>query len=114
VLPSVVTPEGNTEGLPVVLMEALAAGVPAVATRVTGVPELIRESETGLLADPADPADLRRAIRALLADPEAARRRAEAGRELVESEYDARVTGAALADLLADGAPAPRQAVTTA
>jgi glycosyltransferase involved in cell wall biosynthesis len=113
VLPSVVTPEGNTEGLPVVLMEALAAGVPVVATRVTGVPELVREGETGLLAEPADPADLRRAIKRLLADPDAARLRCRAGRELVEREYDAAVTGGALAELFAQVAPRTRSAVTT-
>ena len=104
VLPSVVTPEGNTEGLPVVLMEALAAGVPVVASQVTGVPELIRDGETGLLADPGDPGDLRRAINGLLADPEAARRRSEAGRELVEREYDAAVTGGELAGLFLEHA----------
>jgi colanic acid/amylovoran biosynthesis glycosyltransferase len=89
VLPSVIAPDGTTEGLPVVLIEALAAGVPAVATRVSGVPELIRDGETGLLAEPGDPEDLGRAIAALLADPAAAVRRADAGRRLVERDHDA-------------------------
>jgi colanic acid/amylovoran biosynthesis glycosyltransferase len=96
VLPSVVTPDGTSEGLPVVLIEALAAGVPAVATRVTGVPELIRDGETGLLAEPGSVADLRRAIKALLADPAAARARAEAGRAFVERHHDGERSAAAL------------------
>ena len=99
VLPSIVTPEGNTEGLPVVLMEAMAAGAPIVATRVTAVPELVRDGETGLLVDPADADALGRGITALLDDPDAARRRSEAGRALIEREYDVNVTGAALARL---------------
>ena len=82
VLPSVVAHDGQMEGIPVALMEALAAGVPVVATRLSGIPELVRDGETGLLAEPGDVADLRRALRALLADPaaraDAARRRAAA------------------------------------
>jgi colanic acid/amylovoran biosynthesis glycosyltransferase len=99
VLPSIVTANGTTEGLPVSLMEALAAGLPVIASRVAGVPELIREGETGILAEPGDPDDLRRALRALLADPEGARERVEAGRALVERDYDVRRSGAALAGL---------------
>ena len=105
VLPSVITPNGTTEGLPNVLIEALAAGVPAVSTRVTGVPELIRDGETGLLAEPANSADLARAITRLLADPESARRRAEAGRTLVEQNHDAEHNGAILARLFVRGTP---------
>ena len=47
VLPSVIAPDGDMEGIPVALMEALAAGLPAVATRQSGVPELIRDGVTG-------------------------------------------------------------------
>jgi colanic acid/amylovoran biosynthesis glycosyltransferase len=103
VLPSVITPNGTAEGLPVVLMEALAAGVPAVATRVSGVPELIRDGETGLLAEPGSVADLQRAIRALLADPEAARARADAGRAFVERNHDNERSAAALTRLFCAG-----------
>ena len=99
VLPSVITPSGVTEGLPVVLMEALAAGVPAVATRVAAVPELILDGETGLLVEPGSAAQIAEALAAILADPDAARRRAEAGRALVERNHDAERSGAELVKL---------------
>jgi colanic acid/amylovoran biosynthesis glycosyltransferase len=105
VLPSIVTPDGTSEGLPVVLMEALAAGVPAVAPRVSGVPELIRDGETGLLAEPGSPADLRRALAALIADPPLARRLAEAGRDLVERLHDNERSAAALVRLFRGESP---------
>jgi glycosyltransferase involved in cell wall biosynthesis len=61
VLPSVVARNGQMEGLPVVLMEALAAGAPVVATRLSGIPEIILDGETGLLAEPESPDDFARA-----------------------------------------------------
>jgi glycosyltransferase involved in cell wall biosynthesis len=70
-----------------------------VATRVSGVPELIRDGETGLLAEPGDADDLGRAIAALLADPAAAVRRADAGRRLVERDHDAARSAEALVRL---------------
>jgi colanic acid/amylovoran biosynthesis glycosyltransferase len=107
VLPSVIASDGTMEGLPVVLVEALAAGVPVVATRISGVPELIRDGETGLLAEPGRADDLRRAMSRLLADPSAARRRAEAGRTLVEQNHDGRRSAEVLARLFHDGRPYP-------
>jgi glycosyltransferase involved in cell wall biosynthesis len=62
--------------------------VPAVSTRVSGIPELLHDGVTGLLADPEDVEGLRRAIERTLADPEAAEARAQAGRRLVEREFD--------------------------
>jgi glycosyltransferase involved in cell wall biosynthesis len=87
-LPSIVTSAGKMEGLPVALMEALAAGVPAVATRISGVPELIRDGETGLLVEPGDALQLADAIERTTADPESAATRVRAGRALVEAEFD--------------------------
>jgi glycosyltransferase involved in cell wall biosynthesis len=108
VLPSVVARNGQQEGLPVVLIEALAAGVPVVATRLSGVPEVIRDSETGLLAEPGDPDGLARSIEALLEDHSAARARAETGRQLVEREFDIHRSGATLGRLFLDSRPQPR------
>jgi len=67
----------DSEGMPVSLMEAAACGVPAVATAVGGVPELVQHSVTGLVVPPRQPAALADALAALLGDPE---RRAEMGR----------------------------------
>ena len=88
VLASVVAPSGQMDGSPVALMEALAAGVPVIASRLSGIPELIQDGETGLLARAGDAGDLARAFRRLLGDPEAAIARAQAGRRLIEEEFD--------------------------
>ena len=99
VLPSVVARDGQMEGLPVALMEALACGVPAVSTRLSGIPEIIRDGETGVLAEPGDPASLRAALRRVVDEPSEAWTRAVAGRRLVEREFDVRASGRRLAQL---------------
>jgi colanic acid/amylovoran biosynthesis glycosyltransferase len=99
VLPSIVARNGDTEGIPNALIEALASGVPAVSTRVSGIPELLHDGVTGLLADPEDAVGLRRAIERTLADPEAAEARARAGRQLVEREFDIDLARRRLVDL---------------
>jgi colanic acid/amylovoran biosynthesis glycosyltransferase len=103
VLPSVVARDGQMEGIPVALMEALAAGVPTVASGLSGIPELVRDGETGVLAEPGSAESLRLAIGRVLADPHGARARAEAGRRLVEREFDLRRSAATLADLFRGG-----------
>ncbi|MEO7197709.1 MAG: glycosyltransferase [Solirubrobacterales bacterium] len=99
-LPSIIERTGFMEGIPVALMEAMAVGLPVVTSRLSGVPELVRDSETGLLAEQGDPLSLRRAIGAALTDPDATRRRVEAGRLLVEKEFDVRISARRMADLL--------------
>ena len=76
------------EGLPVVLMEAMAAGVPVVATRIAGIPELVDDGENGLLVPPGDPAVVATAVRQLLEDAELRNRFAIAGRAKVEREFN--------------------------
>jgi glycosyltransferase involved in cell wall biosynthesis len=99
VLASIVAADGQMEGVPVALMEALACGVPTVATRLSGIPELVVDGWTGLLAPPGDPAALAEAIARTLADPEAAQRRSRAGRQLVEEDFDIRSSGPRMAAL---------------
>ena len=87
VLPSVVTPSGKMEGLPVSLVEALAVGVPAISTSISGIPEIVVPGETGLLVPPAEPERLAEAIEQVILDPAGARERAAKGRRLVEAEF---------------------------
>jgi len=76
-----------TEGLPVIVLEALAAGVPVVATAVGGTPEVVRDGVNGYLVPPGDPAALARRMRDVLADE--ARRHAlgEQGRQLIREQF---------------------------
>jgi glycosyltransferase involved in cell wall biosynthesis len=76
-----------TEGLPVVLLEALAAGVPVVATAVGGSPEIIEEGRCGFLVPPGDPATLARRILAALEDEPARRAMGECGRRRVREHF---------------------------
>jgi colanic acid/amylovoran biosynthesis glycosyltransferase len=103
VLPSVIAPDGDMEGIPVALMEALAAGLPAVATRHSGVPELIRDGHTGYLAEPGDVESLRAAIGRALTEPEPEARAAE-GRALVEREFDQHRSARRLVELFGQAA----------
>jgi glycosyltransferase involved in cell wall biosynthesis len=75
------------EWTPLVLMEALARGLPVVATRVGGVQEIVSDGESGLLVAPEDSAALAAAILELLADPGAAAQMAQRGRDHVDAEF---------------------------
>jgi glycosyltransferase involved in cell wall biosynthesis len=75
------------EGLPLVVLEAMAHARPVVATSVGGSPELVADGETGLLVPPRDPRALADAVRSLVADPERARRLGLAGRGRAEREF---------------------------
>jgi glycosyltransferase involved in cell wall biosynthesis len=86
--PCVVGGDGNRDGLPTVLLEAMALGTPCVSTDVTGIPEVLRDEETGLMVPQHDPAALADAIERLLADPELRVELAGRARRLVEEEFD--------------------------
>lgn len=75
------------EGMPLVVLEAWAAGVPVVASRVGGIPEVVADGESGLLFESGDEGALVGLLSQLLADASLARRIAERGRELVRSRY---------------------------
>lgn len=75
------------EGMPLVVLEAMVEGVPVVASRVSGIPEVVLDPETGWLVPPEDPRALAAALAELLAAPAAARLRGERGRERLEARY---------------------------
>ena len=77
------------EGLPLSVLEAMAAGKPVIASRIGGTDEAVVHGETGLLVPPGDPAALAAAIRGLLADPATARAYGERGRDRVAREFSA-------------------------
>lgn len=77
----------RTEGLPITILEAMAAGKPVVATPVGGIPEVVRDGETGLLVPPGDPGRLAEAVIRLLEVPTLAEAMGEAGRKRVESVF---------------------------
>ncbi len=89
------------EGVPVVLMEAMAMRVPVVTSRVMGIPELIDDGEDGLLVRPGRPDELALALGRLARDPELRRRLGERGREKVLAEFDVRESGRRLARIFA-------------
>jgi glycosyltransferase involved in cell wall biosynthesis len=78
----------RSEGLPLSILEAMAAGLPVVASKVGGVPELVIDGGTGLLVPAGDPRSLAAAIESLLEDPLHARRLGEAGRARVAEHFD--------------------------
>jgi glycosyltransferase involved in cell wall biosynthesis len=75
------------EGFGLVFLEAMALGVPVISTRVSAIPEVIADGETGWLVPPDDPAAIAGALRAALADPDERCRRGEAGRARLESQF---------------------------
>ena len=83
-------PDGDMDGLPTVLLEALATGVPAVSTQVSGVPELIKDKVTGLCVPPHDSTVFADAVAYLIDHPDEAQAMAQAGRKLVEERFDRR------------------------
>ena len=87
VLPSIVNDEGETEGLGLVLLEAIASGVPVIGTGVGGIPDIIKDGETGLLALQKNPHDLAEKILKLLADATLRQRVTENGFDFVKQEF---------------------------
>ena len=86
--PSVTAANGDQEGIPVALMEAMACGVPVIATRHSGIPELVIHERTGLLADERDASNLADQIRRLTTDRDVARRMTRQARLWVEQEFN--------------------------
>ena len=76
------------EGMPMVMLEAMAAGLPVVCTRVNAIPEVVKDGENGILVEPGDRAGLAAALRSLLGDPDLRKRLGEAARETIRTRHD--------------------------
>ncbi|PYO96184.1 MAG: hypothetical protein DMD60_11315 [Gemmatimonadetes bacterium] len=87
VLPSVLDARGDTEGLGVVLLEAMNHGTPVVASRVGGIPDIVEDGVSGLLVPPGDADALAAALQRLRDDPALARRLGEAGRHRLHAQF---------------------------
>ncbi len=90
------------EGLPIVLMEAMAIGVPVIASRVAGIPELVRDGTTGLLFTPSNWDELGACIRRLLVDESLRRRLVTDAKATVSTEFDVRRSAQQLTALFAE------------
>lgn len=108
--PCVVGEDGNRDGLPTVLLEAMALGTPCVSTDVTGIPEVVRHRQTGLLVGQHDVVGLADALEELLGDEALRRRLSIAARRLIEQEFDASRQAGSLRRIFS-GASAPLSAV---
>ena len=89
-LPCVVAEDGDRDGIPNVLVEAAASGAPLVTTAVSGIPELVRDGETGLVVPPRVPVALAHAIERLLDSPELCQSLRSGARSRVEEFFDLR------------------------
>jgi glycosyltransferase involved in cell wall biosynthesis len=87
-LPCVWASDNDVDGLPQMLMEAMACGLPAVSTDLVGIPDLVIDGQTGLLVPPEDATALADALQRMAGDPALAQRLAAAGRAHVITDFD--------------------------
>jgi len=93
------------EGLPIVLMEAMAMGTAVIASRVAGIPELVKDGQSGLLFTPSDWEELAECIRQLLSDRALHQTLVKNAEVAVSDEYDIRKSASRLRELFTGGAP---------
>jgi glycosyltransferase involved in cell wall biosynthesis len=111
VLPCIRAADGNMDGVPNVLLEALACECPCVSTSLSGIPEIIKDRVTGLLVEPGDETALANAIETVVTDMPRASEWAAAGRRLVEEHFDIHRNIATLYGWLHGAAEAARRRV---
>lgn len=104
-MPSVISPEGETDGLPTVVIEALASGLPVVGTETGGIPEVICDGLNGFLVSADAPEQLADRIQTLLERPDLRERFGLEGRRLIEQEFSLEGKIEMLRDLVSTGAP---------
>ena len=101
VAPCVIAPSGERDGIPNVIIEAMAFGLPVISTRVNAIPEIVRNGETGITVPQRDAAALAEAIRYMHAHPEEARQMAANGRRLALDIFDEASNMCKLRDMFA-------------
>lgn len=87
ILPCVIDKNGDRDGIPNVLMEAMACGTPVISSNLSAIPELVVHNETGILVRPGDPVDLFNAIETLINDPMKKNELARNARKTLESSW---------------------------
>ena len=97
--PYIIGKDGNRDGLPTVLLEAMALGTPCIGTDVTGIPEMIKHEETGLIIPQNNPEALAMALRTLLTSENMRVQFAENARKLMETEFNIEQNAASLRQL---------------
>jgi glycosyltransferase involved in cell wall biosynthesis len=97
---SVEASDGDCEGLPVAILEAMGHGLPVVSTRHSGIPEAVSDGETGLLVEEHDVDGMADAMCALLEDPARAEAMGRAGRARVEAHFTHEKTAARLREIM--------------
>jgi glycosyltransferase involved in cell wall biosynthesis len=98
--PSIITPSGKMEGIPVSIMEALACELPVIATELSGIPELVKPNESGYLVPPADALTLASTIAQVHQNYEAAKQMAVNGRRLVLQDFELKNNACRLSELV--------------
>ena len=100
VAPSVPTAGGKREGIPVVIMEGMASGLPVVSSRLSGIPELVDDGVTGILTEPGDDAAIGAALATLARSPEMRASMGAAGRARVVADFDLATNARRLLDTI--------------
>lgn len=104
-LPSIVDAKGASDILPTVIMEAMAAALPVVSTRLVGIPEMVDHEQTGLLVEPGDEKGLTDALAKLAADPELRASYGAAGKKVAEQRFELAQTSTQLRKFFETEAP---------
>jgi colanic acid/amylovoran biosynthesis glycosyltransferase len=99
VAPSVIAPNSDRDGIPNVILEAMALKLPVVGSKVSGIPEIVIENETGLLVESGDPQSLFLALKKLNNNLELREKLSKNGRRLIEQKFDIRINMNQLEDI---------------
>jgi glycosyltransferase involved in cell wall biosynthesis len=99
-MPSIKDRHGDIDGIPTVLFEAMSCARPAIASDISGIPELVHTGQTGLLTAPGDPQSVADAIRQILKNPGLAATMGQTARQYIETRHDNRIVGRQLKEII--------------